>query len=127
MFNFFKNKKEPQDIKEVLDELKKTQEQLEVLSQKLADLQKKSKLSVQRVGMVRFNPFNEVGSNQSFSLALLDDNNDGLVLTSLYTRQENRIYGKPIKAGSSEYTLSNEEKQAIEKAIKQNDSKKTTN
>lgn len=123
MFNFFKNKKEPQDIKEVLDRLKKTQEQLKILSQKLADLQKKSKLSVQRVGMVRFNPFNEVGSNQSFSLALLDDNNDGLVITSLYTRQENRIYGKPIKAGSSEYTLSNEEKQAIEKAIKQNDGK----
>jgi len=127
MFNFFKNKKEPQDIKEVLNGLKKTQEQLEILSQKLADLQKKSKLSVQRVGMVRFNPFNEVGSNQSFSLALLDDNNDGLVITSLYTRQENRIYGKPIKAGNSEYTLSNEEKQAIEKAIKQNDSKQTKN
>jgi len=123
MFNFFKNKKEPQNIKEVLDKLKETQEQLKILSQKLADLQKKSKLSVQKVGMVRFNPFNEVGSNQSFSLALLDDNNDGLVITSLYTRQENRIYGKPIKAGSSEYTLSNEEKQAIEKAIKKNDGK----
>ena len=127
MFNFFKNRKEPQDIKEVLGEFKKTQEQLEILSKNLADLQKKSKLSIQRVGMVRFNPFNEVGSNQSFSLALLDDNNDGLVITSLYTRQENRIYGKPVKDGSSEYTLSNEEKQAIEKAIKPNDDKQTKN
>ncbi|MBU0546729.1 DUF4446 family protein, partial [Patescibacteria group bacterium] len=123
MFNFFKNKKEPQDIKEVLYELKKTQEDLEILSKKFTDLQKKNKLSIQRVGMVRFNPFNEVGSNQSFSLALLDDNNDGLVITSLYTRQENRIYGKPIKAGNSEYTLSNEENQAIEKATKQNNGK----
>jgi len=121
MLNFLRNKKEPQDIKEILSEFKKTQEQLEVLSKKFTDLQEKSKLSIQKIGMVRFNPFNEVGSNQSFSLALLDHNNDGLVITSLYTRKENRIYGKPIKGSNSEYTLSNEEKQAIEKAIKQND------
>ena len=120
MFDFLKKKKEPQDIKEVLAELKKTQEQLEFLSKKFNDLQNKSKFSIQKVEMVRFNPFNEVGSNQSFSLALLDDNNNGLVITSLYTRQENRVYGKPIQAGNSEYTLSNEEKQAIEKAVKQN-------
>jgi len=68
------------------------------------------------VGIIRFNPFSEVGGDQSFSLALLNESNDGVVITSLYTRQENRVYGKPIKNGQSEYTLSEEEKQAIEKA-----------
>jgi predicted transcriptional regulator len=59
MLNFLRNKKEPQDIKEILSEFKKTQEQLEVLSKKFTDLQEKSKLSIQKIGMVRFNPFNE--------------------------------------------------------------------
>jgi ethanolamine utilization protein EutQ (cupin superfamily) len=120
MFKFLNKEKEPQDVKEVLVELRKSQEKIEVLSKKLDDLEKKSKLSIQKVGIVRFNPFNEVGSNQSFSLALLDENNNGIVITSLYTRQENRIYGKPIKAGESEYVLSNEERQSIKSATKEN-------
>jgi hypothetical protein len=69
------------------------------------------------VGIVRFNPFSEVGGDQSFSIALLNENDDGVVITSLYTRQENRVYGKPIKNSQSEYSLSEEEKKAIEKAI----------
>ncbi len=121
MFNFLrKNKKEPQDLKETLDELKKLKKQFEDLSQELLDLKSKNRFSLQKVGIVRFNPFNEVGSNQSFSAALLDENNDGLVITSLYAREENRVYGKPIKNGVSEYSLSDEEKRAIEEAKKQN-------
>ena len=120
MFKFLNKEKEPQNVKEVLAELRKSQEKIEILSKKLDDLEKKSKLSIQKVGIVRFNPFNEVGSNQSFSLALLDENNNGIVITSLYTRQENRIYGKPIKTGESEYVLSNEERQAIKSATKEN-------
>jgi len=66
--------------------------------------------------VVRFNPFSGVGSDQSFSIALLDSNDNGVVITSLYTRNENRVYAKPLKAGRSEYLLSAEEKNAIEKA-----------
>lgn len=89
---------------------------LEKISKELEKLKAESKFSVQKVGMVRFNPFSGVGSDQSFSIALLDANNDGFVITSLYTREENRIYAKPLKAGHSEYLLSAEEKEAIEKA-----------
>jgi len=121
MFNFLrKNKKEPRGLKEALDELKKLKKQLEGLSQETLDLKEKNRFSLQRVGIVRFNPFNEVGSNQSFSAALMDENNNGLVITSLYSREENRVYGKPIKNGVSEYSLSDEEKRAIEEAKKQN-------
>ncbi len=88
------------------------------ISEELENLKKENKFSVQRVGVVRFNPFKEIGGDQSFSAALLDGNNDGIVITSLYTREGNRVYGKPIKAGLSEYLLSEEEKKAIEMAKK---------
>ncbi|MDI3280610.1 MAG: DUF4446 family protein [Bacillota bacterium] len=71
---------------------------------------------LQRVGLVRYNAFPDMGSNQSFSLALLDAGGNGIVLTSLYGRSESRIFAKPILAGKSEYTLSEEEKEAIRQA-----------
>ncbi|MCL4516199.1 MAG: DUF4446 family protein [Firmicutes bacterium] len=72
---------------------------------------------IQRVGLVRFNAFDDVGSNQSFSMALLDAQNDGVVISSLYGRAESRLYAKPVAGGKSSYTLSDEEKQAIREAM----------
>ncbi len=117
MINPFKStKKEPQNLKEALSKLKKLDENFINLSEEIERLKKESKFSVQKIGIIRFNPFKETGSDQSFSLAILDGNDDGTVITSLYTREENRVYGKPVRAGQSEYLLSDEEKQAIEKA-----------
>ncbi len=124
MFNFLKkNKKEPKNLKEVLGVLKNLEERLKKTDKKLQILEKNSKFFLQKVGIIRFNPFPEVGSNQSFSIALLDNNNDGVVITSLYSRDENRVYGKPIKNGISEYSLSKEEIRAIERAKNQDDKK----
>jgi len=117
MFNFFKKKKEPENFQEILSQFKGLEENLEKLSAELERLKKESKFSIQKTGVVRFNPFSEIGGNQSFSIALLDGNNNGLVITSLYTRGGNRIYAKPIIEGKSQYLLSREEKEAIEKAI----------
>lgn len=117
MLNFFKKtNKEPQNLKEVMNRFKGLEKNFEKLSQELDSLKKEGKFAVQKVGIVRFNPFSGVGGDQSFSIALLDGNDNGMVITSLYTREGNRIYGKPIKSGISEYLLSGEEKQAIEKA-----------
>ena len=117
MLNFFKKKKkEPENLKEVLAQFRDLEKNFEKISQELENLKKESKFSVQKIGIVRFNPFSEVGGDQSFSIALLDGNNNGIVITSLYSREGNRVYGKPIKAGQSEYSLSKEEKEAIEKA-----------
>lgn len=71
----------------------------------------------QKVGIVRYNAFKDVGSNLSFTLALLDNNNNGVVLNGIYSRDNSNIYAKPVKDGKSEYALSEEEKEAIEKAI----------
>jgi len=117
MFKFLKKeKKEPKNLKEVLDYLKKLEENFEKASKEIENLQKEGRFSIQKVGIIRFNPFSEVGGDQSFSLALLDADDNGVVITSLYTREENRVYGKPIKRGASEYSLSVEEKEAISKA-----------
>jgi hypothetical protein len=123
MFKFFKKEKkeyflDQENFKELLSQFKDLKENFEKISQELENLKKESKFSIQKVGIVRFNPFSEVGGNQSFSLALLDANNNGIVITSLYSREGNRVYGKPIKNGQSEYPLSNEEKEAIEMATR---------
>lgn len=118
MFNLSKNKKnkEPKDLKEVLKQFEELEKRVEKISQGLEDSKKQGNFSIQKVGIVRYNPFSNVGGDQSFSIALLDGNNNGIVITSLFSREGNRVYGKPIKGGTSEYSLSKEEKQAIEKA-----------
>lgn len=111
-----KEKKEPKNLKEILDILGTLENKMEKMSGEIKKIKEGDKLSVQKIGIIRFNPFSGVGGEQSFSLALLNGNNDGIVITSLYTRTESRVYGKPVKDGQSEYVLSEEEKQAIDKA-----------
>jgi hypothetical protein len=72
-----------------------------------------------KFGMIRFNPFKDIGGDQSFSVAFLNGKNNGLVISSLFTREGNRVYSKSITEGKSEkYPLTEEEKEAIEIAIK---------
>lgn len=73
-----------------------------------------------KTGMVRYNAFRDTGSDLSFSLALLNEHNDGVVLNGIYARDMSNIYAKPIEGGKSKYALSDEEKQAIEIAMKNN-------
>ncbi len=75
------------------------------------------KICIQKIGIVRYNAFKDTGSDLSFTLALLDENNDGVVLNGIYARDSSNIYAKPIQKGESTYVLSNEEKLAINKAI----------
>ena len=117
MIKFFeKKKKEPENWKEFLTRFLDLEEKHKELSEELKKIEIENLSNFQKIGVVRFNPFKEVGSDQSFSIAILDGNDNGVVITSLYTRDENRVYGKPIKASISEYNLSEEEKKAIEKA-----------
>ena len=74
--------------------------------------------SVQHVGLVRFNPFQETGGDQSFALALLDGRGDGIVISSLHSRAVTRFYAKPIKGGTSQLSLSAEEAKAVQNAMR---------
>jgi hypothetical protein len=90
---------------------------LEELDQRHADLQRRSQTSIQHIGLVRFNPFDDTGSDQSFAIALLDDRRDGLVISSLHGRSNTRVFAKPVEGGSSSHALSDEETQAIRIAV----------
>lgn len=72
---------------------------------------------IQKMGIVRYNAFKDTGSDLSFTLALLDKYNNGVVLNGIYARDSSNIYAKPIENGESKYVLSNEEKEAIKIAI----------
>lgn len=73
--------------------------------------------SVQNVGLLRYDAFEDVGGRLSFSCAMLDDRGSGVVLTSINGRQETRVYAKPIAEGRSSYNLSSEEEEAIRQAL----------
>lgn len=97
----------------------KGEKKLTTLKKEVGQLQENSRKSLQRVGVIRFNPYNDVGGDQSFVVALLDGEGDGLVFSSLHGREGTRVYAKPVKLGEGrEYSLSGEEKEAIKVARK---------
>lgn len=75
---------------------------------------------VQKMGIVRFNAFEDTGSDLSYAIALLDSKDNGIVLSSIFGRNESRSYAKPVVSGQSSYFLTEEEKQALEQAMKKN-------
>ena len=83
----------------------------------MIDLSETMKECVQKVAIMRYRAFEDVGSDLSFSIAILDGNNDGIVLTGLYGRQQSTTYAKPIDNGISRYDLSEEELSVIQEAI----------
>lgn len=119
--NFFKGKK-AEDLESIVSEIFKkqqlTEENMHKALNKIKNLDKVALSSIQKVGVIRFNPFSDIGSNQSFAIALLDQKDDGVVISSLHAKEGTRIYAKPIKSGESEYALSKEEELAVKEAIK---------
>jgi hypothetical protein len=90
---------------------------LNKIEESYADIDKRLRGCVQKVGIVRYRAFDDVGSDLSFSIALLDDGNDGVVITGIYGRNECTTFAKPIENGISKYDLSDEEKLAIKNAL----------
>jgi len=110
-----------EDLKDILDGLLSERETLKMrvttLEQAAKHLARLGTTHIQRVGIVRFNPFSDTGGSQSFTLALLDAQDNGIVMTSLYARSGNRWYVKIVKkAKGLELDLSKEEQSAIKRA-----------
>ena len=95
------------NLTERVDALNKLQHELENLSQR----------TIQKVGVIRYNPFSDTGGDQSFAIALLDSLGNGVVLSSLHSRTDTRVFAKPVQSGRSRYQLSDEEQDAIKKAL----------
>lgn len=77
-----------------------------------------SRLSMHKVAFLRYNPFQDTGGDQSFSLCMLDKANNGVVISSLYARDGVRVYGKAIEGGKPKQQLSEEEEKVLEEAMK---------
>ncbi len=99
-----------------IDTVKDATAKVAALEQETRRLDGRLKYCVQKMGIVRFNAFEDTGSDLSFAVALLDSNDDGVVFSSIYSRSESRVYAKPVSAGKSTYFLTDEEKKAIAEA-----------
>jgi len=106
-------------IEDVFKKEAENSEKILALSTRCDGIEEKDVLHIQKIGLIRFNPFIETGGNQSFALSLLDGKNDGLVISSLHSRLQTRWYAKTVKNGvGEEHELSEEEKKVINQAIR---------
>ncbi len=103
---------------DLIRRLTRTELKIENLEPRIDRIENIAKLSLQKVGFVRFNPFENTGGDNSFVISLLDQNNDGVLLSSLYTREGVRIYAKSVERGKSRYPLSEEEANLLDDTVK---------
>lgn len=109
------------DILELLRENNKKIEDVELINKELKTyidkLENKTDRCMQKIGFIRYNAFRDTGSDLSFALAILDQNNTGIILNGIYSRETSNIYAKSIVNGKSEYRLSEEETKALNEAL----------
>lgn len=114
--------KSARTLEDVITALVSTAKSLEKNDTKIEgeieNIETRLKKSIQGVETVRFNPFRDSGGNHSFATALVSENGDGVVISTLYARDRVNIFAKPIKNNASEFELTVEEKTALERASK---------
>lgn len=111
------------DLKTVLERIfkntKDNEKTIKEITHRCEQIEAQSGCHFQKVGFLRYNPFKTTGGDQSFILALLDAHDDGLIISSLHSRESTRLYAKPVKKGKSgQYKLSTEEERVISSAKK---------
>lgn len=106
-----------EDLETYMYRVNKVEKQNAEITNQVDLMDKDLRKCIQKVGIVRYNAFKDVGSDLSFALALLDEQNNGIVLNGIYSRDMSNIYAKPIENGKSKYVVSEEEAQAIQKAM----------
>lgn len=102
--------KQAEQIKHLSDYVKEVKDSQNNIDQEL-------RTSIGPIGVVRYNAFNDVGSDLSYSVAILNREKNGVVLSSLYGREDSRTYAKPIENGESSYKMTDEEKEAVRIAL----------
>ncbi len=100
-----------------LEKVDRLGERVDALNALQRDLERTGQRAIQRVGVVRFNPFTDTGGDQSFAIALLDALGNGLVVSSLHGRADTRVFAKQVRGGRSKHQLSAEEEDAIRQAL----------
>ncbi len=106
-----------EDLETYMYRVNKVEQQNAQIQNEMKNMNNNITKCIQKVGIVRYNAFEDTGSNLSFALALLDNNNNGIVLNGIYSREMSNIYAKPVENGKSTYTFSEEEIKALQKAM----------
>lgn len=106
-----------EDLKNYIKRIEIVEDQNKQIIKYCKNLDEEIDGCIQKIGIVRYSAFKDTGSDLSFALALLDENNNGVTLNGIYSREMSNIYAKPVENGKSQYTLSREEEEAIYKAI----------
>ncbi len=106
-----------EQLKQYMDKVLQVKNQNVEIEKDCKKMNKEISECLQKVGLVRYNAFKDTGSDLSFALAILNQENTGIVLNGIYSREMSNIYAKPVERGESTYTLSEEEKEAIQKAM----------
>lgn len=104
-------------LKECIQKLEHLEQGFNEIDPRLSQVELKARVGVNRAELLRFRAFENVGSDLSFAFALLNQEGDGVVLSSIHNREENRLYAKPIKEGLSTYSLTGEEKEVIDRVM----------
>lgn len=117
--SFDQNSTAEDTLVHLLDTVESWSQREQRLDQRLDELEKRREFAFDHLGLVRYNAFDDTGAELSFSLALMTDTGDGVVLTSLWGREEVRVYAKPLEGLNSRLALSSEEKQAVDLARSQ--------
>lgn len=117
MLKLGKGKNIEEDLENYIYRVEKVEKQNSDLQLVCKEISNQMSGCIQKIGIVRYNAFKDTGSDLSFALALLDENNTGVVMNGIYSREMSNIYAKPVENGKSSYTISAEEKLAIDKAV----------
>lgn len=120
-----KGKNIEEDLEKFINKVENVEQQNNDIINFCKNLDEDISKCIQKLGIVRYSAFKDTGSDLSFAVALLDEKNNGVVFNGIYSREMSNIYAKPVENGNSRYTLSDEEIQAIEKAINSNNFYKT--
>ena len=105
-----------EDLKNYINRVEATENEIRRLSVNFKKLDKKTTKCIQKVGIVRYNAYKDTGSDLSFAVCMLDEQNNGIVFNGIYSRDMSNIYAKPIIEGESKYKLTPEEQEAIYRA-----------
>lgn len=126
MFLFNKKKKKIDNVEDAARKIEELELKIEELSLEVEKMKEESESYIQKAKLIRYNPFNEMGGDQSFTLVLLDKGNSGLAITSIFNQEKSRVFGKEIVKGESTHQLSTEEESIIDE-MKRHEKQKRKN
>lgn len=114
---FFKKQPKIENADQIIEYVKKLESRIGDLEERLGKVQEQNRGHLQKFKIIRYNPFKEMGGDQSFSFIVLDKKNNGFIVTSIYSRDKSNTFAKPVVEGKTKYQLSDEEEDLLKEIL----------